>query len=173
VNANTVSTMAEATSMPLRLMRPNQPLVALGLAVNYMMRKPAFANQRFGEWSRILAGQVNRKHYYFAVDAENRIQGFIGWLVTTKDKAEAWIEGRQPLGEQDANEGDCIVFNAWAANNGRVNRFLVDAARTIIVGKDTCYFKRYYADGSVRPAQLRVNDFVTGHLAERNEPPPS
>ena len=33
------------------------------------MTKPAFARQRFGDWSRILVGQINRKHYYLAVDS--------------------------------------------------------------------------------------------------------
>jgi hypothetical protein len=32
------------------------------------MTKQAFATLRFGDWSRILVGQINRKHYYFAVD---------------------------------------------------------------------------------------------------------
>ena len=50
--------------------------MALGLAVNHLMTKPAFANLRFGDWSRILVGQINRKHYYFAVDGKNQIQGF-------------------------------------------------------------------------------------------------
>ena len=49
-----------------RLYRPNQPLMALGLAVNYLMTKPAFANLRFGEWARVLIGQINRGHYAFA-----------------------------------------------------------------------------------------------------------
>src|SRR5918999_6181350 len=107
----------------LRLFRPDSPYVALGLAVNHLMTKPAFANLRFGEWSRILVGQINRKHYYFVVDGSNQIQGFIGWAVTTRAKAEAWVEGRAGLSYQDSREGDCIVFNAWAADDGQVNRF--------------------------------------------------
>jgi hypothetical protein len=41
--------------------RPDNPYVALGLAVSHLMTKPAFATLRFGEWSRILVGQINRK----------------------------------------------------------------------------------------------------------------
>jgi hypothetical protein len=33
---------------------PNSPYVALGLAVDHLMTKPAFSGLRFGEWSRIL-----------------------------------------------------------------------------------------------------------------------
>ena len=42
----------------LRVFRPDNPYVALGLAVNHLMTKPAFAALRFGEWSRILVGQT-------------------------------------------------------------------------------------------------------------------
>lgn len=146
------------------MFRPESPYVALGLAVNHLMTKPAFANCRFGDWSRILVGQINRKHYYFVVDAKNQIQGFLGWALTTKDVAEAWVEGRGGLSYEQSLQGDCIVFNAWAASSLKVNRFLLGEARKIIDGKDTVYFKRHYRDGSTRPARLRVNDFVAQHL---------
>jgi hypothetical protein len=37
----------------LRVFRPDNPYVALGLAVSHLMTKPTFAALRFGEWSRI------------------------------------------------------------------------------------------------------------------------
>ena len=62
----------------LKVFRPENPYIALGLAVNHLMTKPAFANLQFGDWSRILTGQINRKHYYFAVDSKNQSSG-ISW----------------------------------------------------------------------------------------------
>ena len=152
----------------LKLFRPPSPFVALGLAVNHLMTKPAFANRRFGDWSRILVGQINRKHYCFAVDRKNQIQGFMGWALTSKENAEAWVEGRGALSFADSLDGDCVVFNAWAANTGKVNRFLLGEARKVIAGKDMVYFKRFYKDNSVRPARLRVNDFVARHLSRQD-----
>jgi len=151
----------------LRVFRAKDPYIALGLAVSHLMTKPAFANLRFGDWSRILTGQINRKHYYFAVDSKNQIQGFMGWAVTSKEKAEAWVEGRGPVSFADSRDGDCLIFNAWAANTPEVNRFLVSQAREIMQGKDTVYFKRHYKDGSTRPGRLRVNDFVAQHLTRQ------
>jgi hypothetical protein len=52
----------------LRLFRPESPTVALGLAVSHLMTKPAFAQLKFGDWSRVLVGQINRKHYRFVLD---------------------------------------------------------------------------------------------------------
>jgi hemolysin-activating ACP:hemolysin acyltransferase len=158
VNENT-------TEVPvLRAFRPDNAYVALGLAVNHLMTKPAFGNLRFGEWSRILVGQINRKHFYFAIDRKNQVQGFVGWALAPKELAEAWVEGRAGLSYENSVDGDCIIFNAWAASNGRVNRFLLDVARKVMEGKDTIYFKRHYKDGTTRTARLRVNEFVAQHL---------
>jgi hemolysin-activating ACP:hemolysin acyltransferase len=160
-----MSAVPFAPPADLRLFRPQNPYMALGLAVNHLMTKPAFANLRFGDWSRILTGQINRKHYYFAIDGKNRVQGFMGWAFASKDKAEAWVDGRGGLSFEDSQQGDCVIFNAWAASPPEANRFLVEQAREIIAGKDTVYFKRHYKDGSTRPVRLRVNDFVAQHLA--------
>src|SRR5262245_10121093 len=159
-----ISAAAVAPPPDLRVVRPQNPYVALGLAVNHLMTKPAFANLRFGDWCRILVGQINRKHYCFAVDSKNNVQGFMGWAVTSKERAEAWLEGRAALSFDHSLEGDCLIFNAWAASSLAVNRFLVTEARKIMAGKDTVYFKRHYKDGSTRPVRLRVNDFVAQHI---------
>jgi hemolysin-activating ACP:hemolysin acyltransferase len=145
-----ISAAPVASPPDLKVFRPQNPYVALGLATNHLMTKPAFAKLRFGNWSRILVGQINRKHYYFAVDGNDQIQGFMGWALTSKENAEAWVEGRGALSFADSLDGDCVVFNAWAANTGKVNRFLLGEARKVIAGKDTVYFKRFYKDGSVR-----------------------
>jgi hypothetical protein len=71
------------------------------------------------------------------------------------------------LSFEDSLNGDCVIFNAWAASTPEANRFLVEQAREIIAGKDTVYFKRHYKNGSTRPVRLRVNDFVTHHLARQ------
>jgi hemolysin-activating ACP:hemolysin acyltransferase len=120
------------------------------------MNMPAFGNLRFGHWSQILVGQINRKHYYFVVDSKNKIQGFLGWAITSKDTAEAWVEGRGALSES-GTDGECIVLNAWAASTPKVNSFLYREARRIFdaSGKEMLYFKRSYKDGSIRPGRLR------------------
>ena len=77
----------------LRIVKPANAAAALGLAVSHLMVKPAFANLQFGDWSRILVGQINRGHFCFAMDAENQIQGFMGWALAAKEHAEGWVEG--------------------------------------------------------------------------------
>src|SRR5437588_56742 len=81
---------------------------------------PAVASLPFGEWSRVLVGQIHRGHYVFVIDGAKRVQGSAGWGLVTRDKAEAWVECRYNLTYQDCLAGDCIVFNAWVADSTRV-----------------------------------------------------
>ena len=161
-----------APDTDLKVLQPPNPYVALGMAVSHLMTKPAFATLRFGDWSRVLTGQINRKHYCFAIDGNNQVHGFLGWALTSKEKAEAWVEGRGAVSFGDSQDGDCVIINAWAASTPEANRFLVAQARRIIDGKDTVYFKRHYKDGSTRPVRLRVNDFVARHLARAERATP-
>jgi hypothetical protein len=68
----------QAPGPALWLQQPGDPRIALGLAVGHLMTKPAFARLRFGDWSRILIGQINRKHYRFVLDEKSRVVGFLG-----------------------------------------------------------------------------------------------
>jgi hemolysin-activating ACP:hemolysin acyltransferase len=153
----------------LRIYKPANAAAALGLAVSHLMTKPAFANLKFGDWSRILVGQINRGHYCFAVDAENQVQGFMGWAFASREHAEGWVEGRRGLSFEDSKAGDCMIINAWSANSTKVTRFLLAEARRIGSDKTTVYFKRHYKDGTTRPARVAVNSFVGAHMARSTE----
>lgn len=164
-SANNTATQAPAEPLPeFRVIRPENPFTALGLATNHLMTMPAFANLRFGEWSRILVGQINRKHYWLVIDRKSQVQGFLGWALATKASAEAWVEGRGGLSYQDSLQGECIIFNAWAAKGLKMNRFLLHEARKVMTGKEMVYFKRHYKDGTTRASRLTVNEFVAQHI---------
>ena len=153
----------------LRLFRPDNPAAALGLAVSHLMTKPAFARLQFGDWSRVLVGQINRKHYCFAVDGEGQVQGFMGWALASEAHAKAWAEGTRPLTFEDSCRGDHVVVNAFSANSTKVTRFLVDEARRAFKDKTTLYFKRHYKDGTTRIAHMPLNEFIAGHIERAAE----
>jgi hemolysin-activating ACP:hemolysin acyltransferase len=163
-----VKNVTEPAAEPtLRLFRPDNPAAALGLAVSHLMTKPAFARLQFGDWSRILVGQINRKHYCFAVDGEGQVQGFMGWALASEAHAKAWAEGSRPLTFEDSRDGDHVVVNAFSANSTKVTRFLVDEARRAFKGKTALYFKRHYKDGTTRIVRVPVNEFIVGHIERR------
>jgi hemolysin-activating ACP:hemolysin acyltransferase len=164
--------MSNAAARPLpalRIAKPANAAAALGLAVSHLMVKPAFAALKFGDWSRILVGQVNRGHYCFAMDGRNQVQGFMGWALASQDHAQAWAEGRRGLAFEDCVDGDCMVINAWSANSNNVTRFLLAEARRLACDKAAVYFKRHYKDGSTRPARVAVNSFMRSHIERSAE----
>lgn len=147
----------------LRTHRPDNPFIALGVAVNHLMTKPAFARQPFGTWARILVGQINRGHYVLAMDGA-KVVGFLGWAFAPKEKADAWLAGEAALSFEDSRDGDVMLINAWQSDSIKVTRFLLEECRQIGGGREWVYFKRYYPDGTSRVSKLTVNDFVAGHI---------
>jgi tetratricopeptide (TPR) repeat protein len=152
-------------AMRLSEWRPKDPAAALGLAVEFLSRKPAFARLQFGEWSQVLFYQVARGHFFFVVDQNRRVRGFLGWALTSETLAEQWVEGRVGLRDDECREGDCVIINAFAAETGDASRFIVNIMRNLFVSKRALFFKRHYRDGRTRPMRLTVNDFVAGHVA--------
>ena len=148
----------------LSVWRPQDASAALGLAADYLSRKPAFGRLQFGEWTQVLYYQVARGHYLFAVDARQKVQGFLGWALTREDLAEKWVAGRAGLRDDECRDGDCVIINAFAAESDAASRFIVNIAREKFVDKRALYFKRHYRDGRTRPVRLTVNEFVARHL---------
>jgi hemolysin-activating ACP:hemolysin acyltransferase len=146
-----------------RTVRDENPNAALGRAVAYLMRKPNFENQRLGRWGRILVGQVNRNHYFFVIDEKMQVVGFAGWAMTDKEKALAWLHENKPLSFEDSKSGDSMIINAWAADTGEVNRFILKSLRQIAIDKNI-YAKRFYSDGTTRVVDLNPNKFIEKHI---------
>jgi len=149
---------------------------ALGLAVEHLMSKPAFARLPFGHWSRILTGQIRRGHYFFVAEG-GRMVGFCGWALATEEEAEAWMAGDAAAATVRGEAGDCIVLNAWAAETPEAHRVLLDELRIRGRGKRMLYGKRDYKDGRVRPLRLRLDGSVDSHaqkaLANADGPAPA
>ena len=55
----------------ITFLRDKNPYAAVGRAAGMLMTYPSFAQLPFGQIMRILAGQINRGHYCFAI--QNKI----------------------------------------------------------------------------------------------------
>ena len=150
-------------SVGFRVFQPRDPRVALGMAVSYLMTDPVFARLPFGKWSRVLVGQVNRGHFLFAIEG-TKVVGFVGWALTTKGKAEAWLNGNRDISSEESRAGEIVLLNAWRAASPAVNRFLIDALRPLFHEQEMIYSKRFYAGGRVRPVRHRLTAFAAGHV---------
>lgn len=150
----------------LRAVRDKNGYAAFGRAVSYLMTKPSFAEQKFGVWARMLAGQINRNHYFLVIDGANKMVGFAGWALVDEPYAKAWLCGSGDLPSEACVNGDCFVVNAWAADDERINRFVLSEVRKACVGRKAAYFKRVYPDGRVRPIELPFSPALAGHVAK-------
>lgn len=149
----------------LRAVRDKNAFAAFGRAVSYLMNKPNFRDQKFGQWSKILAGQINRRHYFLVADGD-KVVGYAGWAYVDEATAKAWLNGGGDIPSANCADGDCIVVNAWAADDERINRFVLREVRRACVGKKTAFFKRVYEDGRVRPIELPFNEALDSHVAK-------
>ena len=160
-----IPTLGSAPPSPhsagFRVLQPRDPRVSLGMAVNYLITDPVFARLPFGQWSRVLVGQINRRHFLFAIEG-TKVVGFVGWALTTKDKAEAWLTGNRDLEFADSRAGEIVLINAWKASSHTATRFLIDALRPVVRGKEMVYARRFYRDGRVRPVRHRINALAAG-----------
>jgi hemolysin-activating ACP:hemolysin acyltransferase len=139
---------------PFALLKPDDRRLSLAAAVEYLSQKPAFARLPFGEWSRILIFQAERGHALFVVDADRRVCGFLGWALAGRARAEHWLAGQSELRNEECRTGDVVIGNAWAADSGAVNRYLIESARRMFADKQAVYFKRVYSDGRMRGTRL-------------------
>jgi hemolysin-activating ACP:hemolysin acyltransferase len=151
---------------PLRAVRDRNAFAAFGRAVSYLMNKENFRNQKFGQWSKILAGQINRGHYFLVVDPAGKMVGYAGWAYVDEAAARGWLNGGGDLPSTNCTDGDCIVVNAWAADDERINRFVLREVRKACIGKKTAFFKRVYEDGRVRPIELPFSEALDNHVTK-------
>jgi tetratricopeptide (TPR) repeat protein len=157
----------------LRVWAPADLRVALGLTVDYLAKKPTFARLAFGEWTGTLAHQVRRGHQFFVVDSEQRIVGFLGWALTERALAQAWVEGRTGLRDDQCRDGDCVIVNALAADTRAAMQFLQRTVRELFKDKSAFYFKRFYPDGRARPIRLEILAFAAGRVVGQGSASPA
>ncbi len=149
----------------LRLVKFADPNAAIGMAARMMMDRPVFARRQFGQWMRVIEGQAQRGHQAFVVDPSDMAVGYFGYSFVTESIAQAWADGDRMPTNKECHEGDCILFNAFVANDRNVLRFMRDAVRRLSRGKTAMYFKRFYSDGRpMRPTRLAVNAAIERHV---------
>lgn len=147
----------------LRVLQGKDPYSACGRTVAYLMGIPNFARLPFGQLARLIAGQINRRQYFFVVDPAGAMVGYCGWAQTSRAAAEDWFERNVDLGARIAPTGPACVINLWQASSPAANARIIAALRCrLSPGTEIILAKRFYPDGSVRgvrlpvaPAQLR------------------
>lgn len=138
----------------IQLGRSDNNYKALGLAVEYLMRGKAFSDQKFGSFSSVLIGQINRGHYVLA-RRDNRTVGFAGYARCQQAVADRWLSGGAEPTSAECTGGPCVIINAWMADDVRVSLALKKWFVTSIPDGTSMLAKRFYKDGTMRVVDLR------------------
>jgi hemolysin-activating ACP:hemolysin acyltransferase len=145
--------LAASATPTFDLVRDRNPHAAFGKAVMIAMRQPVFARLPFGQIATILAGQINRDHY-FLVTRDGRITGFLGWAYTTPEGGERWLVEDDTSLIGDGRAGDTVVLNVWISDGADMTAFSMRHLRRLWSDKRQLLARRIYPDGTVRPVRL-------------------
>lgn len=126
---------------------------AVGRAAGMLMIYPSFAQLPFGQITRILAGQINRKHYCFATK-NKEVVGFFGWALASEEACEHWLANNDDSLIGDGMAGDCVAFNIWHVDGKQTSRQAVLHFHEYFADKRKYFFRRSYDDGRMRPVRL-------------------
>ena len=121
------------------------------------MKIPNLARLPFGQLSRLIVGQINRGQYFFIVDGASAICGYCGWVQTTFENAEAWLENNVELSDAAMVDGPVCVVNIWQASTPQANAAIIGALRSRIhSATELIVAKRFYPDGTIRKVRLPI-----------------
>ena len=95
------------TSLTMHCRQLEDPVLALGQAVNVLRRVEPFASYTFGRLANVLMGEIRRRHYVFTFDAEAPV-GYVGWALCDEAIARAWIEERYV-----PTFAECAAGDSW------------------------------------------------------------
>jgi hemolysin-activating ACP:hemolysin acyltransferase len=85
----------------------DDPIYALGRAVELLRHRAPFVDYKFGTLSNVLMGQIRRGHFVFTEQEQTAI-GYAGWALCDEDIARAWIRR-----ERVPTYAQCESGNSW------------------------------------------------------------
>lgn len=130
---------------------------SLGIAAKYLSEIELFARFEFGPTLSSLLHQINDGSHLI-LERNDRMCGYLGWVRTSQDWAEAWQSNRGPL--RKVAEGDAIVVTIFHAQDSSDILRMIKAAKTMVPGLPV-YWKRFFEDDrtpSARVVKIKLAD---------------
>jgi hypothetical protein len=134
---------------------PSTPL-SLGLLCNFVSRFPPFDTFEFKHMTVTLRHQLEA-HCNLVAGFEDEIVGYLGWIRTTTEIAEAWIIDEGPLtavSEDASASASAAAVTVLVASNPRFMLPMIRHAKAAHPALHV-YWKREFAEGK-RPVKRSV-----------------
>ena len=119
-----------------------------GVVLDFLSRQREFEAMSFGIICAAVRLQLRHRFHFITRDGA-KLTGYLGWLPTTIELAEAWRVGSASLTPVLDGPTDAAALTIVAADSTAVTRGLIRAARNANPGK-RAYFQRVSTDGSSR-----------------------
>jgi hypothetical protein len=132
------------TTPPQLTTLPNS-FETLGLVIDFLSKLEPFSGHSLGPLCAAIRVQLRHKHN-FAVIENRKLRGYLGWLPTSIETAEKWLESDAILIPILDGETDAAALTIVAAADHAATRLLIRAARNHAPGK-RIYFKREDSSG--------------------------
>jgi hypothetical protein len=140
-----------AQGSDLKVVQLNPTYEGFGMVMDYLSRRLPFAGFEAGLLTDAIHQQLKYGHHLVALRGD-RVTGYAGWLLTSSEIAEAWVEDRGRLVRKEGNEATAAALTIVASEDRAAVAKLIRGARRLNPGK-RAYFKRSASD--VKPARKR------------------
>lgn len=130
---------------------------SLGIAARYFSEVELFRHFEFGPTVSSLLHQIN-DGTHLIVEREDRMCGYLGWIRTSQERAEAWMSGNGQLGRIEG--GSAIAVTMFHVQQESDILALIKAAKKLEPGLSV-YWKRFYENGrepSLRAVKVKNSD---------------
>ena len=151
---NETADSAVAVGLEVRQFKPTHE--ALGILVNYLSATPPFENFRVRDFIRALKHQIAKGHHVCAFRNE-KLVGYCGWLCTTSEAGEKWMNGGEDLKPVPDEEADAAALTIVRADEADVLQPMIRALRKIGKGKRIFFRRDYEADGQAQKRRTVLN----------------
>jgi len=130
-------------------------LESFGVAIEFLSRHAPFTTSEVGPFARAVRRQILHGEHVVAFDGET-LNGYAGWLPTTKRAAERWLDGGGELRSAEVGrDADAVALTTVAVEDPKVVLGLIRACRDLNRNLRV-YFKRSYTDGEKSPRKSAV-----------------
>ncbi len=130
---------------------PSSPL-SLGLLCDFVSRFQPFDAFEFKQMTVTLRHQLETQCNLVA-GYDDEIVGYLGWIRTTQQVAEAWVNDEGPL-TATTEEASAVTITVLVASSPRLILPMIRHAKAAHPGVHV-YWKRQFVDGK-RPAKRSV-----------------
>lgn len=120
---------------------PSNP-VSLGLVCNFIAHYPPFDGYEFGLMVKTLRYQLEQQSHLIG-SIDDGIVAYLGWIVTSREIAEAWVANDGPLNPDPG--GAAVAATVMATRSSAHILPLIKEAKLINLDKSV-YWKRDFID---------------------------